>query len=207
MIELVIVGDGPIVEVARSIASRTRGMAARVETLTPDRIADTELAFLAVYATGNTEVFAAIGLAALNFARFDLWAKFRFKGFRCATLVDPAAAVDAAAIVADNVLIDANATIGPGATVGSGTIVHAGAHVGAGATVGKFCWLAEGVTVGAGARIGAHVVLGAGVHIAGDADLVGSNEISVPGCYRGTIAFGTFISPEFALPVRHVIGG
>jgi UDP-3-O-[3-hydroxymyristoyl] glucosamine N-acyltransferase len=201
---LVIVGDDSIAALAQSIAARTRGGDVSIQALPPDRIAATTLTFLSDAEPGDTEVFAAIGMSALNFARFDLWAKLRMMGYRCATLIDPNAAVDPSAVLADNVLVGAQATVGPGVKIGSGTIVHAGVHVGAHATLGKFGWLAQGVTIGASAKIGPHVVLGAGVHLADGAELGGSNEISVAGTYRGRIPYGTFIAPEFTTPVRLV---
>jgi acetyltransferase-like isoleucine patch superfamily enzyme len=195
---LVVIGEAPLATLAATIGIMERGAQhVRVVDLTPDRIAESDLAFLADDPAERTDVFAAIGLSALNYARFDLWAKLRMKGYRCATLVHPRASVDASAVLADNVLIGPNAAIEPEAHIGRGTIVGAATTVGTAAAIGPWCWIARGVVVGARASVGVHVVLGAGVQLADLAELPGPGEIDVAGTYRGAIASGTFISPEF----------
>lgn len=198
---LVVVGEAPLATLAATIGVMERGAGnVRVVELAPDRIADSELGFLADDPPDATDVFAAIGLSALNYARFDLWAKLKLKGYRCATLVHPRACVDASAMLVDNVLVGPSASIEPEARVGRGTIVTAATSVGTAAAIGPWCWLARGVVVGAQAAVGAHVVLGTGVQLADRTEFPGPGEIDVAGTYRGKIAQGTFISPEF--PVR-----
>ena len=195
---LVVIGEAPLATLAAAIGVMERGRA-RVRTveLAPDQIGDSDLAFLADDPSESTDVFAAIGLSALNYARFDLWAKLRLKGYRCATLIHPRADVDPSATLADNVLVGPNATIEPHVRVGRGTIVGAAASIGTAASIGPWDWIARGVVIGARATIGAHVVLGNGVQLADRTELSGPAEIDVAGTYRGMIPAGTFISPEF----------
>lgn len=195
---LVIIGEAPLATLAAAIGVMDRGTAnVRVVELTPDRIAADPLEFLAEEPADAIDAFAAIGLSALNYARFDLWAKLRMKGYRCATLVHPRAHVDPSAVLADNVLVGPNASIESGVHVGRGTIVGAATSVGTASTIAPWCWLARGVVVGAQASVGAHTVLGTGVQLADRTQFPGPGEIDVAGAYRGTHAAGTFVSPEF----------
>jgi acetyltransferase-like isoleucine patch superfamily enzyme len=196
--QLVVVGEAPLATLAAAIGALERGSGGvRVVELAPDQIATTDLAFLAADPPDSTDVFAAIGLSALNYARFDLWAKFKLRGYRCATLVHPHTHIDVSTALGDNVLVGPGATIEPGAHVGRGTVVGAATSVGTGATIGPWCWLARGIVIGAGANVGAHTVLGMGVQLADRTELPGPGEIDVAGTYGGRIAAGTFVSPEF----------
>lgn len=195
---LVIIGEPPLATLAATIGVMERAAGnVRVVELPPDRIADSDLGFLADDSPESTDVFAAIGLSALNYARFDLWAKLKLRGYRCATLVHPRACVDASAALADNVLVGPSASIEPEVRVGRGTIVGAATTIGTAATIGPWCWLARGVVVGAMAGVGAHVVLGSGVQLADRTELPGPGEIDVAGAYRGRFPEGTFVSTEF----------
>lgn len=200
---LVVVGEAPLATLAATIGVADRGVQrVRIVELTPDRIADDPLDGLAHDNAAAVDVFAAIGLAALNFARFDLWAKLRLKGFRCAALVHPRAFVDPSAVLGDNVLIGPGAIVEPGAKIGRGTIVGSATVVGTGSEIGPWCWLASRVAVGAGSRVGAHTVLGGGVHLADRTEFAGPGEIDVAGTYRGRFDPGTFIAATFPAPVR-----
>lgn len=198
---LVIIGEAQLGAQAATIGVIERGAAhVRVFELAPDQIGATDLAFLSDDLPDSTDVFAAIGPAALNYARFDLWAMLKLRGYRCATLVHPRAHVDSSALLADNVLVGPNAAIEPGARIQRGSIVSAAASIGTRATIGAWAWIARAAVVGAGASVGEHVVLGSGVQLADHTDLPGPAEIDMPGVYRGRIASGTFVSPEFPAP-------
>ena len=200
---LVIVGQEPVASLAAAIGAAARGTdRVRVVPLTPDRIADFDAGQLASEPTDSTDAFAAIGLSALNYARYDLWAKLRLAGYRCAPLVHPAAQVDASASLGDNVLVGPMAAVEPDAALGPGSILNAGAIVGSSARIGAWCWLARGTIVGAGCAVGDHVVLGSGVELADHTIFPGPGEIDVPGAYRGSYPAGTFRAPEFPDPVR-----
>lgn len=203
---LVVVGNGPLLALAVAIATAERG-AERIHTvaLEPQEIAMFDVSSLGERAPGVTDVFAAIGPAALNFARFDLWAKLKLAGYRCATLVHRSANCDPSAMLADNVLVGAAAVVDAGASVARGSIVNAGSIVGANTTVGAWCWLASGVILGTQSSIGSHSVLGMGVNIADGASINGPCEIDTPGMYRGEWAEGTFLSPEFSLPGARLV--
>jgi acetyltransferase-like isoleucine patch superfamily enzyme len=195
---LVVIGEAPIATLAAAIGVMERGTAnVRVVELAPDRIATDTLDSLGADPPEATDVFAAIGLSALNYARFDLWARLRMKGYRCATLVHPRAHVDASAVLADNVLIGPNASIEPDVHIGRGTIVGAAASLGTATTIAPWCWLARGVVIGALASVGAHTVLGTGVQLADRTQFHGPGELDVAGAYRGTYPAGTFVSSEF----------
>lgn len=195
---LVVIGEHPLATLAGAIGIMERGTAnVRVVELTPDRIAADALDLLAGEPPDATDVFAAVGPSALNYARFDLWAKLRMKGYRCATLVHPRAHVDPSVVLADNVLVGPNASVESGVHVGRGTIVGAATSIGISAAIAPWCWLARGVVIGAQANVGAHTVLGTGVQLADRTHFPGPGELDVGGAYRGTYAPGTFMSPEF----------
>ena len=200
---LIIIGDGATARAAASIARRSRDPATvTVEALAPEAIATSTLDYLRAVDPATSEVFAAIGVSALNYARFDLWARLRLLGYRCATLIDPSAAIDPSAKLADNVMIGAYAVIGADVDLRSGTIVNSNACIQVGATVDRFAWIGAGVLVGADARVGAHQVLGPGVIVADGAEVAGHGEISLPGLIRGKVAFGSFITDQFQKAVR-----
>ena len=203
---LVIVGEAPLATLALTIGVAERGaQRVRVVQLAPDRIADDPLDALATDSPETTDAFAAIGVAALNFARFDLWAKLKLKGFRCVCLVHPRAFVDPSAVLGDNVLVGPGAIVEPGAKVGRGTIVGSAAVIGTASEVGPWCWLASRVVVGSGARVGAHTVLGGGVHLADRTEFAGPGEIDVAGSYRGRFEPGTFIASGYPAPGARLV--
>ena len=199
---LIVVGDGALACVAESIAKRTQAYT-RVELrdLAADNISSVDIAELVGHNPAACVVFAAIGVQALNYARFDLWAKFRFAGYRCAKLVDPTAHVDETAELEDNCLVDVHTSVGPGSHVGSGTILSSGVRVAGAARVGRFSWVGVNSTIGADAKIGSHVILGPGVHILGASTVGGHCEIAIPGRYEN-LSDGTFISHLFDTPAR-----
>jgi len=199
----VILGDGATFESAIAIAKRAYPFSElRTERLMPSDIAKTTMAFLDECDSSTTSVFAAIGMHALNYARFDLWAKLRLRGARIASLTDTSAHVDPTASIGENCLIESGVSIGPNATVAAGTIIQSGASISAGAKIGKFSWIGMNCTVGAGAAVGSHVVLGAGVHVASGLTIGAHCEIVQSGLYAKSLAEGTFISPQFIEPVR-----
>ena len=200
---LIILGDGAAFESAVTIAKRAhRSSLLRTERLMPSDIASTTLDFLDECDPALTSVFAAIGMHALNYARFDLWAKLRLRGMRIASLIDLSAHVDPTASIGENCLIESGVSIGPDVTIAAGTIIQSGAGISVGAKIGKFCWVGMNSTVGAGAAVGAHVVLGAGVHVLSSAFVGAHCEVTRSGEYTQRIPFGTFISPQFEQPVR-----
>jgi len=203
---LVVFGSSPLLAVASAIASRERGPdLVRTVALAIEHIGAFDPAEMPE-ASGAIEAFAAIPEAALNFARFDLWSKLKLRGLRCATLVHATATIDPTANLGENVLIGAGAIIEPGVVVGRGTIVGAGAILGAESEVRDWCWIAQGVSVGAGSSIGANSVIGTGVQFAAGTTFPGPGVVDVAGAYRGSIAPGTFISPEFPFqPARMML--
>jgi len=203
---LVVVGEAPLATLAASIGIADRGKdRVRIIDLAPDRIADDPLESLSHVDPASADVFAAIGVSALNFARYDLWARLRFNGFRCAALVHPRAFVDPSAVLGENALVGPGAIVEPGAKVGRGTIVGSGAVVGTGSEIGLWCWLGSRATVGTRAKVGAHSVLGSGVHLADGAEFAGPGEIDVPGTYRGRFEPGTFIAAGFPSPGARLV--
>ena len=201
--KLIIIGDGPLLDMAVAIAERTRPSGqVKVERLAPHDIASSALAFIDSENPAAIEVFAAIGFHALNYARFDLWAKLRLRGFRAATLIDPTACVIASARLAENCFIGPCASVGSDAHLGVGTVVEAGAQIASGANVGKFVWIGANVTLGAGASVGQHTVIAPSVNIAPGVTIGAHCDIAQSGSYFNAVMDGTFISEKFSHPVR-----
>ena len=201
--KLIIIGDGAMLDMAVSIAERTRGPGTvHVERIAPQDIATNALSCLDRINPGATEVFAAIGQNALNYARFDLWAKLRLQGLRAATLVDTTASVDGLARLAENCLIGPCVTVGPNAVLGVGVVVEAGAQIASDSSVGKFVWIGANATLGSGATVGQHSVIVACTSIAPGVNVGAHCDIALPALYCNAIAEGTFVSPNFSQPVR-----
>lgn len=202
-VKLVIIGDGPMLDMATAIAERTWPLGQIiVERLAPQDIASNALSCLDNMEPATTEVFAAIGLHALNYARFDLWAKLRLRGFRAATLVDPSACVTSSSRLAENCLVGPCASVGPNATLGVGTVIEAGAQIGGGANVGKFVWIGANATLGAGASVGQHTVIASCVSIASGVPVGAHCDIAQTGSYLNAVTDGTFVSASFRHPAR-----
>ena len=202
---LVIVGDGPAMELAAGIAERTRPAGSfRLVDLHTDDIGSTDLWFLADDDPARTQVFAAVGFHALNFARYDLWAKFRFKGYKAATLVHPTADIEESAKVSENCLIGPFVSIGANAKVGRATVLIGRNDIALRGNVGPFSWMARGASIGSSASVGSHVVLGENVMVCDGIAIGDYSEIAVPGTYRHPIAHGTFLSPSFDGPARMI---
>jgi UDP-3-O-[3-hydroxymyristoyl] glucosamine N-acyltransferase len=200
---LVIIGDGPMLDMATAIAKRTRSLGhVAVERLSPQNIASSALSCLDTMEPETTEVFAAIGQHALNYARFDLWAKLRLRGFRAATLIDPSACVTSSSQLAENCLVGPCASVGPNAALGVGTVIEGGAQISGDADVGRFVWIAANATLGAGASIGQHTSIGSCVSIAPGVRIGGHCDVAQSGSYFNAIADGTFVSANFSHPVR-----
>lgn len=202
-VKLVIIGDGPLLDMAAAIAERTRlaGQVA-IERLAPQDIASSALSCLDNMESTTTEVFAAIGQHALNYARFDLWAKLRMRGFRAATLIDPTACVLGSARLAENCLIGPCASVGSSATLGVGTVIEAGAQVGGGSSVGKFVWIGANATLGADASVGHHTVIASCVSIASGVKVGGHCDLRALTSHTLDVTSGTFVADMFSEPVR-----
>ena len=206
---LIVVGELPVATLAASIASSDRGAElVRVVELATDQIASIGAEFLAGVAPDSTEVFAAIGSSALNWARFDMWAKLRTRGFRFATLVHATAYVDSAAEVGENVLVGPGVVIESGVAIGRGTLVGSSAILAAGSTIGAWAWIGRHAVVGASSKVGDHTFIGAGVRLDDRTEFPGPGVLDVPRAYGGRIAPGTFYSAEFpTVPARFLSAG
>ena len=192
-------------ELAAAIATRTRPEGSfRLVELHADNIGSTDLRFLADDDPARTQVFAAVGLHALNFARYDLWAKFRFKGYKTATLVHPTADIEPSAQIGENCLIGPFVSIGAKARIGRATVLMGRNDVALNGNVGPFSWMARGAGIGPSASVGSHVVLGENVMVCDGVTVGDHSEISVPGAYRHPVAQGTFLSAAFDGPARMI---
>ena len=202
-VKLVIIGDGPMLDMAAAIAERTRPLGqVVVQRLAPQDIPSSELPWLDNMEFTTTEVFAAIGLHALNYARFDLWAKLRLRGFRAATLIDPTACVIHSSRLAENCLVGPCASVGSNATLGVGTVIEAGAQIAGGTNVGKFVWVGANAALGAGASVGQHSVIAPCVSIAPGVKVGGHCDLRALTSHTFDVTGGTFVSDMFSEPVR-----
>lgn len=201
--KLIIIGDGPALDMAVAISERMRPVGQVViERLAPQDIASSALRCLDNRESTATEVFAAIGLHALNYARFDLWAKLRLRGFRAATLIDPTACVISSARLAENCLIGPCASVGANATLGAGTVVEAGAQIASGVSVGKFVWIGANASLGAGASVGQHTVISSCVTVAPGVKVGKHCDLRALISQTLDVPYGTFDSDMFNVPVR-----
>ncbi len=200
-----VIGSGQTAADASAVAERTRGASQLVVVpLAANEIHTCLFDFLDGVDPSRVDLFAAMDSQALNFARFDLWARIRLLGFTCVSLVDPTAKVSRSAKIGENVLVGPAAVVSAGAVLEAGVVLLSHSSIQYESVIGQFSWLAPGVAVGARCTIGQHQVLGVGTYVADDTTIGGAGSISRPGLYRGRIERGTFISPDFADPVRFI---
>ncbi len=153
-------------------------------------------------ASPQPRVFAALDQSALNFARFDVYARLRLGGRRFCTLIHPSAIVDATAKLGENVWIGAGAVIEARSSIGHNTFVGTRALVLGAAELAAHGWVGAAASVGARAKIGTHCVIGADVRIGAGVEVGRFSSIERPGHYAEPIAERTYIDALFELPVR-----
>jgi acyl-[acyl carrier protein]--UDP-N-acetylglucosamine O-acyltransferase len=199
---LVVIGGGPLLAVAWMIAQATRSSSAHKVDLPPEAIPDADLRLLVGRVPDDVDVFAAVGLHALNHARSDLVARLADAGFARTRLVHPSAFVDPTATLGENVLVAPHASVGPGCIVDEGAIVLDGARIEAGARVGAYAWIGANVAVGFSASVGAHTILRPGVHLDAGVPVGHHCELATPGLRQAAVGDRTFDTPAFDRPVR-----
>ncbi len=149
-----------------------------------------------VYLGGDEEVLArdpaavclanGVGSIGRPTARVRLFARFKDRGYRFATVVHPAAVLAAGVELGEGVQVMARAVIQPGCRLGDDVIVNTGAvvdhdcrlgphvHVAPGAvlsggvTVGPEAHVGTGAAVIQGVMLGARCVVGAGAAVVAD---------------------------------------
>jgi acetyltransferase-like isoleucine patch superfamily enzyme len=200
---LAVIGSGPILMTARAIAMELHGLDRVVAVeLPPDRIADADVCVLIGRSPADVDVFAAVGLHALNHARADLCAKLAEAGYTTVTLIHPRAIVDRSAVVASNVLVGAGASVGPDGVVEMGSVILDGARIEAVARVSAFAWIGANVVIGFGASVGAHTILRSGINIDAGVAIGDHCELATPGLRQTAVPDCTFDTPTFDRPVR-----
>lgn len=153
-------------------------------------------------ATSTVRVFAAVGAAALNHARFELYGKLRLLGYVGDTLIHPRAIVDPAAHLGENCWVGPLAQIGPGCRIAANTFIGAGARLDADVRVGMSAWIGAGSSLGRGAEIGTHSVIGNDARVARGVAVGRHCLLESPADYRDAVADATFIHPDFPGTVR-----
>lgn len=127
-----------------------------------------------------------VAVADARLALAQLSALFVGRG-RAVPGVHPAANVDTAASLANDVSVGAGTVIAAGARVGGGTVIGANCVVGAGVHIGSDSVLHANVTLYDGVKIGDRVILHAGVVLGAD-------------------GFGYAASPRGAVKIHHLGG-
>lgn len=197
--ELMIIGSGPVIAIASDVAgSNPGGRTFRPIELSPERIPDADIASMVGRPSRGVDVFAAIGLHALNHARSDLVTKVRQAGFGIATLVHSRAIVSSSAVIGANALVAGGASVGANASLGEGCVILDGARVEAGARVGAYAWIGANVVIGFGCSVGDHSILRPGVHLDAGVSVGHHCELSTPGLRQAAIADRVFETPSFA---------
>ena len=193
---LVIVGAGPVLDIARSIAT-ARGDAFTTAELSPDKIHASDVGVLVGRPPAATKVFAAMGLHALNHARSDLVAQVKRAGFTLVNLIHPSASVDPTATIGPNVLIGATAGVGPKCELGEGCVTLDGARIEAGARIGAYAWIGANVDIGFGASVGDHTILRPGVHLDAGVSVGHHCELSTSGLRQAAVGDRVFETATF----------
>jgi len=200
---LALVGAGPALAIARSIAAAARPDTAWfVVELPPERIPEVDLRALIGRSPAEIDALAAVGLHALNHARSDLASRLDQAGYALARLVHPTATVDPTATLGTGVIIGAQASVGPDCVVDDGTVLLDGARLEAGARVGAYAWIGANVAVGFGARVGAHTIVRPGVSIDAGVPVGEHCELALSGLRQAAVPDRTLESVAFEHPVR-----
>lgn len=202
---LQLLGFGPVFATARSIAQHKFQRIIEFD-IHPNRIHETDVAVLIGPDQADVEVFAAMGLHALNHARSDLVEKIAGVGREPTRLVHPGACIDSSATLGVNVLVAAGATIGPGCVVGDGCVILDGARIEAGAQIECYAWMGANTVIGFEAVLGSHSILRMGVHIDAGVRIGHHCELSKSGLRQRDVQSSTFEASIFEAPVRMFSG-
>lgn len=141
-----VVGAGSALDSACANADTMGIFYSRIELSSADGH-NFDLSPLIVHIPAETKVFIALDSRAVNYARLQLIAEVRLRGYRTFNLISPSATIGVNAVLKGNVYI------GPGC------------HIGDDCMLGVGCWLERQVIVGTGARLGASSTLGHGVRL------------------------------------------
>lgn len=113
----------------------------------------------------TVDLVVGVGTVSPSPHRRHIFERFRGAGFRFATVVHPAAIVDADVFLGEGTVVMAGAIIQAGCRLGDNVIVNTGAVVEHDCLVGDHVHLASGCVVAGGVQIGAGAVIGAGATV------------------------------------------
>lgn len=155
------------------------------------------------YRPADVELINAIGSTLCPTTRQAIYEKMTARGYAFATLVHPAAFVDADATLEPGAQVMASATVQVGATLGRNCLINTGAVVDHDTTIGPHTHLAPGAMVCGGSRIGPGCHIGAGVTViqgitVGRGTIVGAGATVVNDVEQDMIVVGT--------PAKSIVG-
>lgn len=155
----IVAGFGVALESACLVAE-ANGMAYRRIELPITNDHNFDLEPLAEYSPDEVRVFIALDHRALNYARQQLMAQARLKGYRSFNLIAPGVILEAGVSLKGNVYIGSGSSIGGGCILGTGCWLESGVmlsddvRLGAGSTLGRCVQLGTSTLIGSGTTLG-----------------------------------------------------
>lgn len=172
---VVIVGDGPIAEIAYEYFTHdspyeVAGFAVeqehrRMSTLCNLRVATFEEVDAAFPPTSH-RIFVAIGYGQLNQLRARLCAAAKSKGYELATYVSSRAFVWANVEIGENCFIFENNVVQPFVRLGDNITLWSGNHIGHHSTIGNNCFIASHVVISGFVDVGENCFVGVNATVA-----------------------------------------
>ena len=115
--------------------------------------------------TGDLVLVNGVGMVGQCERRFDVFRKFRERGYVFETVIHPRAIVASDATIAEGVQIMAGAVIQAGVRIGIGTIVNSAASVDHDCNVGQYCHVAPRACLAGDVTVGDHTHVGIGATV------------------------------------------
>lgn len=134
------------------------------------------------YDEGVANAFVSVGYMGKGDLRLRLYRLLKTIGYTLPSIIDPAAAVAADAVIGEGCFVGKNAVINASTTVGEMCIVNSGAIVEHDCAVGGFSHIAVGAVLCGNVRVGRAAFIGANATViqgrnVGDGCIIGAGEV------------------------------
>ena len=200
---VVILGAGGharvLLEALRSVSRQVAG----IVDADPARIGETVMGVPVIgtdekvfdFRTDEIELVNGIGSVASTTKRVELFAAFKARGYRFATVAHPSAVIASDAELGEGAQIMAGAVIQVGARIGMNSIVNTRASVDHDCRIGAGVHIAPGVTLSGDVRVGDDVHIGTGatviqgVHISANS-VIGAGSVVLRNVPEGATVYG-----------------
>lgn len=119
----------------------------------------------------SIELVNGVGSTHLPSARMNVFNRFKYRGYRFATVIHPSASVADSANIAQGAQIMSGVIVQPNALIGANTILNTRGSIDHDCVIGAHTHLAPGVTLSGGVTIGQMCHIGTGVTVIQSVDI------------------------------------